>query len=127
MSQWQPQATRSCVAVRARDCSNAFAAYLTDPAQISDREEWAEEQQARFNIWAANLGVFADGHASIDHRLRDSSKTYCLIFQLLDALYANLNYCKLKGCLIIYKTKLFARYSWSIRNQATRKGDGLPP
>jgi hypothetical protein len=46
---------------------DAFAAYLTDPVQISDREEWAEEQQACFNMWAANLRVFADGHASIDH------------------------------------------------------------
>lgn len=96
MSQWLPPASRSSIAVRAKGCSDAFAAYLTDPAQISDREEWAEEQQARFNMWAANLGVFADGHASIDHRLRDSSKTHSLIFQFLDALYANLDYCKLK-------------------------------
>ncbi|KAF8846476.1 hypothetical protein BDZ45DRAFT_546876, partial [Acephala macrosclerotiorum] len=58
-----------------------------------------EEQQARFNMWAANLGVFAGGHASIDHRLRDSSKTYHLIFQLLDALCANLEYCKLNEYL----------------------------
>lgn len=62
--------------------------------QVEDQIDWAEEQQARFRLWAANLGVFAKGQASIDHRLRDSSELQDLVLQLLDALCANLHICK---------------------------------
>ena len=54
-----------------------------------------EEQQARFKLWAANLGVFASGQVSIDYRLKDNSDLQDLVLQLLDALYANINICKL--------------------------------
>jgi hypothetical protein len=75
-------------------CAKACRDYLSDPWKFRDKGGWAEEQQARFNIWAANLGVFADSHASLGRRLRDSSNTYLLISQLLDALHSNLGYCE---------------------------------
>jgi len=58
---------------------------------IDDRDGiGAEDQLVRFNIWTSNLGVFAEGHASVEHRLRDHSIAYKLIVQLLEALCANL-------------------------------------
>lgn len=90
MSQPPTLPDRSSIAVRAENCSKAFTAYLSDPLRIHEREGWAEEQQARFNMWATNLGV----SAGIDHKLRDSSETRHLVFQLLDSLCANLDYCK---------------------------------
>lgn len=63
--------------------------------QEQEHEEWAEIQMVRLNIWAGNLGVFAYGHASVEHRLTDCTEIYNVIVQLLDALQANLIFC---GC-----------------------------
>jgi len=51
---------------------------------------WSEDQLARFKIWIANLGVFKNGHASIDYRLRDHPNVLNLITQQLDVLKINL-------------------------------------
>ncbi|KAL3437455.1 hypothetical protein BDV09DRAFT_183343 [Aspergillus tetrazonus] len=37
----------------------------------------------RFDIWASNLGVFHDGHSSLDYRFRDSSPLFEYTFNLL--------------------------------------------
>lgn len=42
-----------------------------------------EEHYGRFNIWAGSVGVFAGGHASLDHRLRASPDVSNLVIQLL--------------------------------------------
>ncbi|CBF86722.1 hypothetical protein AN2377.2 [Aspergillus nidulans FGSC A4] len=46
----------------------------------------------RFDIWASNLGVFHDGHSSLDYRFRDSSPlfeyTSNLLYDLSEALSA---------------------------------------
>ena len=65
----------------------------------SGEELWAEDQMTRFNIWTANLGVFALGYASVEHRLRDHSEIYNLMLQFLDALHANLYYSKTRYVL----------------------------
>ena len=62
--------------------------------KVEERIEWAEEQLARFRLWAANLGVFVIGQASIDHRLRDSSELQDLVLQLLNALHTNIRICQ---------------------------------
>lgn len=59
-----------------------------DGALMSNEEFWAEEQLARFNLWAASLGVYASGHASVEHRLRDHPQIYKMMMQWLDALHA---------------------------------------
>ncbi|PMD49854.1 uncharacterized protein K444DRAFT_622465 [Hyaloscypha bicolor E] len=74
------------IADSAATCVGTFNAFLTGnvlPADGGDAESsaWAEEQMARFSIWAANLGVFARGHASADYRLRDSDEVCSLILQ----------------------------------------------
>jgi hypothetical protein len=47
---------------------------------------WIGEQYARFKIWAGNIGTFAEGHASLDYRLRDSLSTQRFMLYLLIAL-----------------------------------------
>jgi hypothetical protein len=74
------------VSSRAALCSKHFNYLCT----VGSLESWAEDQRARFNIWAASLGVFASGHASIDHRLRDNRSAVQLIVQLLNGVDANL-------------------------------------
>lgn len=54
---------------------------------------WSENQNARSKIWSSNLGVFAQGHASVDYRLRGFDEIRRLIIQLLEALDKNLSYC----------------------------------
>jgi hypothetical protein len=36
---------------------------------------WIEDQFARIKMCAGNIGAFADGHASLDYRLRDNEQT----------------------------------------------------
>jgi|HubBroStandDraft_4_1064222.scaffolds.fasta_scaffold1684620_1 hypothetical protein len=52
--------------------------------------QWSEDQLARFRIWIANLGVFENGHASINYRLRDHPDVLNLVTQQLAVLKVNL-------------------------------------
>ncbi|RYP07570.1 hypothetical protein DL765_009120 [Monosporascus sp. GIB2] len=45
-----------------------------------------ENQLGRFKIWAGNIGIFAPGNASADHRLRDDQDVKEVIIQMLDRL-----------------------------------------
>lgn len=56
-----------------------------------------EDQLARFKIWAGNIGVDAEGHASLDYRLRDSSQARGLMLDLLEMLQSHLQLGKLNG------------------------------
>lgn len=49
-------------------------------------DAWARDQAAQFNMWAANAGVFAEMHRSLDFRLKDIPETRELIALLLQAL-----------------------------------------
>jgi hypothetical protein len=49
-----------------------------------------KDQLARFNSWAANIGVFADIQASLDYRLRDSPKVASMIVGVLEGLKSKL-------------------------------------
>jgi hypothetical protein len=44
----------------------------------------------RFRLWAGNLGVFQDGHASLDWRLRESSNMSKSVLGLINDLNDNL-------------------------------------
>lgn len=81
---------------RARTCRLLFKQVI---AQISSRpfpDEQSppgddiridyEDQVARFNMWAASIGVFADAHASLDYRLRASQDVALMIVDLLEGL-----------------------------------------
>ncbi|KAK0122810.1 hypothetical protein ONS96_009843 [Cadophora gregata f. sp. sojae] len=75
---------------RASECVSDFNALLMvePPVGIHHNGDdlTSEEQLARFSIWAANIGIFADGHASLDYRLRDSWEAKKLMLDLLGSL-----------------------------------------
>ncbi|KAE8448457.1 hypothetical protein EG329_009522 [Mollisiaceae sp. DMI_Dod_QoI] len=68
----------------ARDCVALFTT-------LSREDGWAEDQQRRFNVWASSIGVFARGHISLDHRLRDAPDILELIMQQVAVLKGNLS------------------------------------
>ncbi|KAL1967098.1 hypothetical protein VTN77DRAFT_3622 [Rasamsonia byssochlamydoides] len=83
-----PALSETTIYELATDCSQLFDDYLSNPSARSF--DTVETQNARFNIWAANLGVFADLHASLDYRLRYSPEIRTMVLRLLDVLHRNL-------------------------------------
>ena len=74
------------IAATARDCVVSLdrclsAAHLVLPAQTSTL---IEDQLGRFSIWVANMGVFAPGRSSMDHRLREAPDVLRLVVGLLN-------------------------------------------
>ncbi|KAE9984204.1 Glutamine synthetase [Venturia inaequalis] len=73
----------------ASKCAASFKARFQDQP-LDLREEESEErdlletQNARFNLWADNIGVFAEGNASLDARLQEHQDIALLVMgQLL--------------------------------------------
>ncbi|GAM42187.1 serine/threonine protein phosphatase [Talaromyces pinophilus] len=78
--------TEPTIAETAGLCFNAFQQCLEKSAFISPREmSRVEDQFARFSLWTANIGVFASGRASLDHRLREAQEVHEVITGLLEA------------------------------------------
>ena len=50
-----------------------------------------ENEYARFRIWAGNIGAHRSGRVSLDHRLREATRTRRRVVNLLDDLENNLN------------------------------------
>jgi hypothetical protein len=79
------------ITVSANSCLAAFQELLS--SHVTTETEKIEQQLARFNFWAANIGVFAPSGASLDTRLSSSRggiKYRPLILQLLNVLEKNL-------------------------------------
>lgn len=79
----------------AQECRKQFELLIGISADIGSINEaaddfydvsWIEDQFARFKMWAGNIGAFADGHASLDYRLRDTEKTQQFMLDFLIAL-----------------------------------------
>ena len=81
--------TSQPIAVSANSCLSAFQELLS--GHVTENEK-IEQQLARFNFWAANIGVFAPSRASLDTRLSSKGgiKYRPLILQLLNVLEKNL-------------------------------------
>lgn len=75
---------------RAEDCLSDFDALVMVQPTAEDNRNGddlnSEEQKARFLIWSANIGIFAEHHASLDYRLRDSLEARKLMLDLLGSL-----------------------------------------
>ncbi|KAF4633525.1 hypothetical protein G7Y89_g4594 [Cudoniella acicularis] len=82
--------TAPSLASRTNRCITRFSELSLLEAR--QQEFWAENQSARFLLWSANLGVFAEGHASTDHRLEKHPEVARVLTQLLKSLEANLNH-----------------------------------
>lgn len=78
------------IRLRADECLSDFdALVIVQPASDNHRncnDLNIEEQRARFLIWSANIGIFADGHASLDYRLRENWDARNLMLDLLESL-----------------------------------------
>jgi hypothetical protein len=59
-------------------------------SDVNSVDVWAENQQARLQLWAATLGVVAQGHLSLAHRLRFNEEVSDILTQLLKDLHASL-------------------------------------
>jgi hypothetical protein len=75
----------------AQDCVDRFHLLIGTETEIHSNNEAddtfhdvirIEDQFARFKMWAGNIGAFAEDHASLDYRLRDSEETkqFMLVF-----------------------------------------------
>lgn len=75
---------------RADECLSDFDALVmvqpTVDNQCNGNDLNSEEQRARFLIWSANIGIFADGHASLDYRLRENWEARTHMLDLLESL-----------------------------------------
>jgi len=78
------------VRICAEQCLLEFDALVVVQPTADDRIQAesldGEEQKARFLIWSANIGVFAEGHASLDYRLQDNWEARKLMIDLLRSL-----------------------------------------
>lgn len=89
----------STIADHAQACAerfNVLASSSSSPGSLSPPA--FEDQLARFRIWAANVGAFAEAHGSLDYRLRESPKIKKMMQQLLIGLERKLQ----RGRCIIY-------------------------
>lgn len=89
----------STIRQRANVCCKLFEVLVVIcPAYDDSRKATtihAEDQLARFKIWAGNIGVDAEGHGSLDYRLRDSPQARLLMLELLESLQSHLQRGKL--------------------------------
>lgn len=80
-----------------KDCVtlfNGISSLITTRVKSAADAELAsavDEQAARFRIWAGNIGVFAEAHASLDYRLRDNPDAKGLALHQLSAIQDSLN------------------------------------
>jgi len=75
------------IAAAARACVIEFDRALGLASWLPPRENASvEDQIARFSLWSANTGVFAQGKLSMDYRLREVPEIHSVVTGLLDAL-----------------------------------------
>ncbi|EEU35605.1 uncharacterized protein NECHADRAFT_86789 [Fusarium vanettenii 77-13-4] len=82
-----PELKGPTVAACANECLESFQQCLISASSVHPREaSMVEDQVARFSSWASNIGVFAPGSASMDHRLRYASEVQSVVTGLLESL-----------------------------------------
>ncbi|KAH6980228.1 hypothetical protein EDB82DRAFT_510398 [Fusarium venenatum] len=95
-----PERKGPTIATSANQCLQSFQKCLISASSINPRElSMIEDQVARFSSWAASIGVFAPGSASMDHRLRYAPEVHSVVTGLLESL----NY-QCQECLSILTT-----------------------
>ena len=87
---------------RATECRNQFKLLVNiekeveeldkaEPNGQNDEGSQTQEQMARFEMWAGNIGAFAEGHASLDYRVRNSDDAKRLMVEFLSSLLLGLS------------------------------------
>lgn len=88
------------IAEKAGLCFSAFQQCLEKSAFVSPRKmSRVEDQFARFSLWTANIGFFASGRASLDHRLREAQEVREVITGLLEVLDDKIKECRQQSLL----------------------------
>jgi hypothetical protein len=91
----EPVALRSI----GRDIQKAFSKIVNSHADSATSEtsiklpsSWEiESERQRFQLWAANLGLYSIGHRSLDYRLQDAASVRKYISRLLQDLRDDLS------------------------------------
>lgn len=77
---------------KAQMCLDQFLELLTVIHDV--QHAMLSDQLGRFRIWSSSIGVFAAGHASLDHRLRDAPDVRRLILHLLETVLGRFQNCQ---------------------------------
>ncbi|RSL42815.1 hypothetical protein CEP54_015340 [Fusarium duplospermum] len=89
-----PELKGPTVAASANQCLESFQQCLISASSVHPREvSMVEDQLARFSSWASSIGVFAQGSASMDHRLRYASEVQSVVTGLLESLNYRVQTC----------------------------------
>lgn len=86
---------RTTVARSGNQCLRSFEQCYDLTASTHPREfSMVEDQVARFSTWAADIGVFSPGRASMDHRLRYAPEVQSVVIGLLESLDYRIQACR---------------------------------
>ncbi|EHK42542.1 hypothetical protein TRIATDRAFT_163125, partial [Trichoderma atroviride IMI 206040] len=82
------------ISEKARTCLISFEKCLAQMTTLDYlSQSLIENEFARFSVWTSNIGVFANGRASMDHRLREAPDVQKLVLGLLDVLFRRIDKC----------------------------------
>jgi hypothetical protein len=79
--------TASCVA-QLRSLLRNQDGFLLEKAEL----EKAEKEAHRFDLWAANIGVFAAPKFSLDYRLRNAPDISRVVYNMIDVVKVRAEY-----------------------------------
>jgi hypothetical protein len=83
------------IAICATQCLESFQQCLLRASSVHPRElSVVEDQVARLSTWAAGIGIFAPGRASMDHRLRYAPEVQSVVTGLLESLHYRIRACR---------------------------------
>ena len=91
----EPKRPTITIPESADQCLKSFQQCLFRASSVHPRElSMVEDQLARFSTWAAAIGVFATGRASINHHLRYAPEVQSVVTGLLESLDYRIRNCK---------------------------------
>lgn len=94
--------TGPTIAMRVTQCLGSFQQCLIRASSVHPRElSVVEDQVARLSAWAAGIGVFAPGPASMDHRLRYAREVQSVVTGLLESLDYRIRACRSHSFMLL--------------------------
>ncbi|KAL8348371.1 hypothetical protein RB598_001599 [Gaeumannomyces tritici] len=82
------------IEVASRRCFLGFQKCAETGESIHLRQRsMLEDQLTRFTLWTNNMGVFAEGRASMDHRLRETPDVRVVVVCVLETLFDHIDDC----------------------------------
>lgn len=94
-----------------------------------EKQVHLENAFARFSIWTSNIGVFANSHASLDHRLRGVPSIERLVVGLMEVIHGRIEQCmyilssSLEGEGFFYLLNLICLFSLSAEFSSQKARD----